>query len=130
MPSLFKYFREQDPDIHGSGQLLNWPGAPNGLPVRTPKGEPLPLLKQHEQDELFGTVGDFKHRVFKLWEPEDDRLYDYVQDRIKNGWFRECRRYDVWKDEHDNMLVYLEWVQLYAVAENLGGKDAAFQPPH
>lgn len=112
--SLMKYFSDrggQDSDHRGP---LHWPGTAAGVPLR---GD-APLLRGDEYDDQIKHTADFHSKLFKLWDAQDKREFELVQDRICNGWYVEKKRYDRWCEEHTGYLVWLEWLQVYGEATN------------
>ena len=104
--SASRYFGEQDPRHRGT---LHWPGV-DGYPFRGPG---VPLMKPNELQRVaqHGHVGDAYHRTFDLSDEQDSKDYDWVRERIRNGWFVQ----DFVKRWHKggNIYVYLEWTQIY-----------------
>ena len=101
-----KFFGEQDTRVHGGP--LYWPGTADGFPVRGRAGDLLP----HEYSDI-PLVMDYRAERFRLWEPAELKKFLQVMDRIVNGWYRQCRRTDNWDEEHQGLVVWLEWVQIY-----------------
>jgi hypothetical protein len=119
-----KFHGEQD-DRHG-GQL-HWPGA-QGLPFR---GEAAPNLKQAELETL-PVIGDAQEKVFDLSKEEDAKQYNWIRDRSRNGQFTIDFIERHWNEETKNMVVYIEWTQLYVqatkapnIGSNGNGRSAA-----
>jgi hypothetical protein len=100
-----KFHGEQD-DRH-QGQL-HWPGA-NGLPFR---GEAIPNLRQQELENL-PVIGDTYQQVFNLGDEADAKTYRWIRDRARNGIFTVDFIERHWDEETKNMIVYVEWTQLY-----------------
>jgi len=97
--SLIKYKDEQSPWHCGE---LTWPGI-NGIPSIEPP---------RDVTDSFVFVHYFKSKLFNLSDPKDKEYYDWVQDRIINGWFLAVRC-EVKFEDDGKILAYLEWVQRY-----------------
>ena len=103
-PASAKYFGEQDPR-HGG--ILHWPGV-QGLPFR---GDAVPNLLKRELEKL-PVVATANHKLFDMGAEEDNQLYQWVRERIRNGMFT-CDFVERWHDANNCMWIYLEWSQLY-----------------
>lgn len=101
-----KFYGEQDEPRHNG--KLHWPGM-HGLPFR---GDSIPSLRQSELDNL-PIVGDTYQRTFDLSKQEDADMYRWVRDRARNGLFTIDFVERHWDDAVKNMIVYVEWTQLY-----------------
>jgi len=103
-----KYFGEQNETYYG-GKVC-WPGS-FGFPFR---GKKIPQLSTDEEASIrLYLTGDFKHKLFDLSKEEDSAYYQWVMDRVCNGLFRLVFSERRWNEETKNMIVYLEWQQLY-----------------
>lgn len=105
---LMKYFGEQG-DQH-NGRLF-WSSALDGLPFR---GNAAPVLTQEEFDTSLETHYDFHSKEFDLTDPEQQKEYVEVMDRICNGLYVEY--YKAIKEDQATGRVryaYLEWLQQY-----------------
>jgi hypothetical protein len=100
-----KFHGEQDNRHDGK---LHWPGA-GGLPFR---GDAIPNLKQAELENL-PIVGDTHQATFDLSDEEDSEAYRWVRDRARNGLFTIDFVERHWNEEKQNMIIYVEWTQLY-----------------
>jgi len=100
-----KYFGEQD--VRHPGQL-HWPGV-DGYPFL---GDEPPLLRQNELQRV-PIVGFSYHRVFDLTDENDAQFYQWILDRATNGLFSINFRERRWNDAKTNMIVYMEWTQIY-----------------
>lgn len=100
-----KFYGEQHEKHNGK---LHWPGA-NGLPFR---GDAIPNLKQEELENL-PVIGDTFQGVFDLSDADDSDTYRWVRDRARNGIFTIDFVERHWDEETKNMIVYVEWTQLY-----------------
>ena len=109
MPQLLKFFADNGGPESEHGKPLHWPGTPEGFPYR---GDNPPLAKRHEMDDM-AHVLDFKSEMFELWDPPSKARFDAIMDRIKNGWYVQCRRDDRWLEDKRHYSVWLEWVQIY-----------------
>lgn len=109
--SMAKYFREQGGSVHG-GQL-HWPGTADGYPFRGP----VPDLRQQEYLDVPLAL-DYHSSIFHLWLPDEKEQFDAIMDRIVNGWYMQHKREDRWSEQHDGMIVWLEWVQIYGESPN------------
>lgn len=119
MPSpIAKYRGENDPRHNGR---LHWPGL-NGFPVR---GEHAPLLTKEEQKKL-QPIGEVHVEVFDLSDPVQKQNYIWVRDHWRNGHFTIEHEYRHWNAATNNMLVYIEWTQIYYQQTN-GRTDHAEQ---
>jgi len=97
---LYKYLGEQSPWHPGE---LTWPGY---------KGFPVLGGVDYNQETLYVTlVSFFYSKVFDLQDEEDKRYYDWVMDRIVNGWFIKLQSNVIQNDQ--GIKVYLEWTQRY-----------------
>jgi hypothetical protein len=113
-----KYTREaKDAD----GELLTWPGGPDGFPFR---GPPPPQTKGEEYDNL-QLSGKFRCRLFRFNVEQDLKDYIIVRDKCANGLFIMIDRDRVWDEEDKNYRIFLEWVEVaYETAPREGGVDA------
>lgn len=116
-PILAKFADEQNPESHG-GKLL-WPGGPTGLPVRLRPNETPRLHRQEELDDMVN-VGSFKHRLFRMNDPNDAAEYDWVMDRILGQWFTLIHRHLVPNPNSPEVIWYVEWSQNYSVQSDRG----------
>lgn len=107
--SLFKYFGEQDTDLHSSE--LVWIDRYNPYPFK--KDRSTEILKREEIDRFSEIFWDFKCRTFDLTNPSDYEDYIKVMDRIVNGWFVLWHRKYIENDKGEIVKVYLEWAQAY-----------------
>ena len=97
---LLKYSGEQSPWHPG---ILTWPGY---------KGVPVIGEVNYNDDIWYVTlVNYFYSKIFDLSNEEDKRHYDWIMDRVCNGWFLKIR--DELIKEDNKIKVYLEWVQRY-----------------
>ena len=87
---------------------MHWPGV-NGLPFR---GSHIPNLKQRELDALPVIAHACEH-TFDLSDPEQATVYQWVRDRVRNGLFTCDYIERHWDEDKQNMIVYIEWSQLY-----------------
>lgn len=118
-----KFYGEQDDRHHGK---LHWPGA-NGLPFR---GGAIPNLKQTELENL-PIVGDTYQQVFNLSNEEDANTYRWIRDRARNGMFTIDFIERHWDEETKNMIIYVEWTQLYVElpkGQTIGGNGNGRSP--
>jgi len=103
--STNKYYGEQ----HARhGDQLHWPGM-HGIPFR---GAAIPNLKKHELEQM-PTVGYCYHGTFDLDDEKQAEHYQWICDRARNGLFTIEYRDRRWNEAGTNMLVYVEWTQLY-----------------
>jgi len=107
--NLSKFFNEQDTERH-AGKLF-W--FKDMLPVRGDQKGRMPLMKQEELETSVRVSGDFRCQTFRLWKEEDQRLYTEVMDRTVAGWYRVLKQMHHFSEEHQEMMVYLEWIQRY-----------------
>lgn len=103
--SAAKFFGDQDPRYGGK---LHWPGLA-GLPFR---GSKAPLLSKSNESKVY-VAGDATHATFDLSDAEQSHDYAWVRDRIINGIFRLDHIHRYWDEEKKNMIIYVEWTQLY-----------------
>lgn len=105
-----KFYGEQD-SRHG-GELV-W-NKHFMFPIRLSSSEERNRIIDHTDLEqrlyLAGTAGA---RLFDLSKPDDHEYYLWIKDRAINGWFVIQHQEHHWDDNAKNMLVYLEWFQLY-----------------
>lgn len=114
MPSLMKYFNEQDETKHPGP--LGWPGTAGGYPVM---GPPSTLTDTEYQEMEHAAFYHFQ--IFDIQEDEDRRAFIETMDRIQNGFFALVfidRNYE----EDGRRKVWLEWNQIYGVSPKM--KDA------
>jgi hypothetical protein len=105
---IAKYTGEQH-QLHGG--RLHWPGV-NGIPFRGPT---VPDLKQAEYDSV-PVVAQGCFGTFNLSKKEDAEVYQWIRDRIRNGWFTLDWVERHWDEASKTMWIYIEWSQLYAQA--------------
>jgi len=110
--STRKYFGELGGPQHGDA-LLNWPGTLEGFPVLGAKGQVTDLKK--DELENLDLRFDFKSQMFELWDAEQKAVFDDVNDKIVNGWYRLVKRADNWDDEKKHFRVWMEWFQVYGM---------------
>jgi hypothetical protein len=108
MLSRRKYFGDRGGPTSRHGDFLQWPGTADGFPIRGPAGD----LKQHEFEDIPHVI-DYRSDKFKLWVAEDKKRFDDIMDRIANGLCHRHNRIDKWNDEHEGLLVWLEWFEIY-----------------
>jgi hypothetical protein len=114
----FRDAKDQD------GAQLWWLTGLNGYPIRGPKP---PLLTRAELSNL-PLVGKFRRRTFRLWDPEEAKAYEAVQDRCINGIFHRLERDKVWSETNNDYQIYLEWVELaYEVPANHKFSSATYE---
>lgn len=97
-----KYFGEQS-SWH-DGELV-WPGY-----------DGIPALKKYVNDKTvrFYTLYSFFHsKKFDLEDEEEVKYYQWVRDRIANGWFLGSKLELRWDDS--GLKAYMEWVQRYVI---------------
>jgi hypothetical protein len=109
--AIMKYCGEQDPRHKG---FLVWTYMPFGLPLRLKPGQPIPKLESEELFQFSTIVADWWHDLFDMSKESDRQAYQWIQDRIANGWFVQVFVERKWNDETKNYHIYLEWVQLYS----------------
>ena len=97
---LYKYVGEQSNRHPGE---LTWPSY-RGFPV-------LGGFNYNDEGLYLTSVGYFHAYTFDLDKPEDREYYQWVMDRIVNGWFLKVR--DELIRENGKIKIYLEWVQRY-----------------
>jgi len=56
---------------------------------------------------------DFHALTFKLWEPDELRRYETIQDRIVAGWYALKYVERHWQADKAAPIVYMEWVERY-----------------
>lgn len=69
----------------------------------------------YQDDKTFAPVIYFKSKLFNLSDDADRDYYEWVKDRIVNGWFIQYNSV-ITPKENDNAIVvyvYLEWGQPY-----------------
>jgi hypothetical protein len=103
--AVSKFYGDQDPRYGGR---LHWPGL-EGLPFR---GDIAPKISDSNKNKLY-VACDANHGTFDLSDPEQSKSYAWVRDRIQNGLFRLDHIHRQWHEEKCNMIIYLEWTQLY-----------------
>jgi hypothetical protein len=104
-------------DGNGRGRLY-WNRADvDGYPYR---GQSPPLLKEEEYAERVTRVADPLNRVFNILDPDDNRQYLDVLDKITNGWAQLVYIDRSIDPDHCNMrqegpqkLIYVEWVEFF-----------------
>lgn len=107
-----KYYGEQSPWHDGA---LLWPGYA-GLPALSE------FVK--EKNTQFYTIYSFFHsKKFNLEDSADLEYYQWVRDRIANGWFIGSRLELKWGD--NGLEAYMEWTQRYVIPISLG--DVSFE---
>jgi hypothetical protein len=112
--SMLKFFADRGGPQTEHGGNLHWPGTVDGFPFR---GDAVPDLKQREMADM-ALAMDYKSRLFRLWEAEEKREFDFIMDRIVNGWYMQHRRDDKWIAEENHYTVWLEWAQIYGETPN------------
>lgn len=112
MSGLLKYFGDRGGESSTHGAPLHWPGTVDGYPFR---GNSAPLMKKEELADV-PLTRDFKSKMFHLWIPEEKAEFDAIKDRIESGWFRQRKREDHWIADKMHYVVWLEWVQIYGMA--------------
>ena len=100
------------------GGKLTWPGV-NGIPFMGDGS--VPNLRGEEAERL-PIAGDAYDRVFDLSKEEDSEYYQWVRDRCRNGQFTLDHVERHWNQDTNNMVIYMEWTQLYRrIPSNHGG---------
>jgi len=84
-------------------QDLVWPGIA-GIPAKKPD--------RTDYDD-YTVYHYFHNKLFDLSNPEENEYYNWIKDRIVNGWFLQLKSEYHW--EGSKMFVYLEWVQRYTI---------------
>ena len=92
------------------GSDAPWSGAYNGLPVVGATKPMTPVDLKRLQ-----LTGQFKSRLFKMWDEADKREFDRVMQYATLGAYTVRRRHDRYDDKNNGYEFWLEWVQLYAV---------------
>lgn len=93
-------FRGEQSKWH-DGELM-WPGY---------KGFPVLASDYNVTDHPRVCLVHFFHsKLFDLSNEEDKKYYDWVNDRVVNGWFL-LERKEI--KGTDNVKVYMEWIQRY-----------------
>lgn len=100
---LYKFFGEQS-EYH-DGELI-WPGY-KGFPVLAKYFRPV------ENIYYLSWVHFFHSKLFHLENEEDKKHYEWVSERIVNGWFLPVTK-EVSLDG-EKVKIYLEWVQRYLI---------------
>lgn len=103
---LFPFFAEQNEEEH-RGEL-HWPGL-FGLPYRGSRQD----LRQDEQDTKLAVAVDYHSAWFQLWDAEQKRAFDALQQKIANGWYVQKNRVDRFDEQHGDWRIWLEWLQRY-----------------
>jgi hypothetical protein len=103
--SVSKFYGDQSSQYGGK---LHWPGV-GGFPYR---GDKVPLLTEADHHKCY-VAGDANHGKFDLSDPQESTTYAWIRDRIINGLFRQDYIHREWNAEKQNMIIYLEWTQLY-----------------
>ena len=104
--SMAQFFSDKGGPEHGGP--LQWPGTPDGFPVRGP------VQNVREEDAADVPLAlEYRSRSFRLWDAGEHAAFDAVMQRIVNGWYMQHKRVDRWCDEHTGLLVWMEWVQIY-----------------
>jgi hypothetical protein len=116
MPSLMKYFDEQDDTTH-PGQL-GWPGTEGGYPVMGPPS----TLTDNEYQEI-EHAAFYNFRVFDINDEKDRNEFIATMDRIQNGFFALVY-IDRLYEEAGRRKVWLEWNQIYGVSPKMKDRDA------
>jgi len=93
---------------------LHWPGV-NGIPVRGY----VPQLRGEEVENSVHFAAEFYSKLFRMWDPADKAEFDVVMNRMSQGWYRERLRVNRWSDSPAGLVVWLEWLQLYAEYPNV-----------
>jgi len=107
--SLFKYFQERGGPTSAHGGPIQW--VPNGEfpPLR---GVNQIALTAAEVDAI-EQIADFHCKQFDLWDPEQLKAYEEIQDRAANGWYLISFIARNYVPEHNGMRIYVEWSQIY-----------------
>ena len=100
-----RYHGEQDPRHHGK---LHWPGI-RGIPFR---GDFVPTMKSYELQKL-EPVGDTFHQTFDLSDSKQSEDFNWIRSRARNNWFIIEKSHYEWDKDKQNMIVYMEWTQIY-----------------
>lgn len=104
--SLVKFMNQKE----AGGKPLYWGRADeDGAPYR---GTP-PTLPREEFENRLARVCDPHNGVFDLGDPEQNKQYLEVLDKITNGWAQAIfvdRKYD---EKKNTWLAYVEWVEVY-----------------
>jgi hypothetical protein len=108
--SLVKFMQQQR-DGSGRGQVYWHRAGVDGYPFR---GQKPPMLREDEYEQRVVKVGDPKNGIFDVNNPDDNRRYLQVLDRIVNGWAEMISPREIrYCDERKTWLVYLEWVEWF-----------------
>jgi hypothetical protein len=110
MSLLARFGHEQDGNLHPDH--LQWPGSAAGFPVLG--GAPT-LAKESETRNL-EHVAVFQARLFRMWLKDDLEDYKKVMERAVNGWFTIRVNERRWDETKNDMMIWLEWSQIYGVA--------------
>ena len=89
-------------------EVISFPGI-DGVPFR---GESIPLLKQHEVDNLVEVI-DAKVRIFKLNVDKDLEAYTQILDRIAKGIYISIDEKINWVPEERTWYVFLRYGERY-----------------
>lgn len=98
------------------GEQSEWHGGPLTWP-----GLEYPFFGEYNDpvgEYDYAPYGFFKAKLFNLSVEEDRKHYEWVKDRIINGWFVQYHSETkvIEKDSGDPVVyVYLEWAQVYLV---------------
>ena len=104
--SLVKFMGEKS----SNGQPLGWGRVDvDGAPTRGA----IPTLPEEELQSRLTRVGDPKNQMFNTNDPEENKEYLAVMDKIVNGWAQCLHREMHFDAASRNVLVYVEWVEWF-----------------
>lgn len=75
-----------------------------------------PITSKSDFSKLV-TVTEFNCHLFKVSDPDEERLLRAIKDRIYSGWYIQIAEETKW-DKSDNVLVWLTWAQQYSEFSN------------
>jgi hypothetical protein len=119
---LSKYLMD-DPDeraLHRGNVIGKRPM--DGLPVRGDGGARRDMVG--DQADEVPIVCDYRAQMFRMWLPEEAKLYVQVCDHVANGAFKIIARREILAEGAETglpgqeMKIWLEWAQLYGQAED------------
>lgn len=70
-----------------------------------------PIIAEGDLSNL-NTVIEYSCHLFKVDNPDEERLLRAIKDRIYSGWYVQISEETKW-DKDDHVLVWLTWAQQY-----------------
>jgi hypothetical protein len=115
-----KYFQEASGAAEGRTLFYGAQAREDGIPLELPVGAS-PMLKREELETL-DTVATFQAQTFRSWEPDDEKAYVTIMDKIVNG-----ARYNLYHHERQFNAAEAGWiirVEWFTTTTRLNTKEA------